>query len=103
MPPGGYHPGGGGVLTWDGKQSIQRPAYRVSTVDTTGAGDLFHADFVYGHLQGWPIERQFDYACAAAALNCTRAGARGHIGTVNEISRLMADSTRYDIAECAES
>jgi sulfofructose kinase len=89
----------GGVLTWDGKRSIQRPAYQVSTVDTTGAGDLFHAGFVYGRLQGWPVERQLDYACAAAALNCTRAGARGHIGTVNEISRLMANNKRYDIAE----
>jgi sulfofructose kinase len=88
-----------GVLTWDGKRSIQRPAYQVSTVDTTGAGDLFHAGFVYGHLQGWPVERQLDYACAAAALNCTRPGARGRIGTVNEISRLMANNKRYDIAE----
>ena len=88
-----------GVLTWDGRQSIQRPAYRVSTVDTTGAGDLFHAGFVYGHLQGWPIERQLDYACAAAALNCTRAGARGRIGTVDEISRLMVDDKRYEIQE----
>lgn len=95
--------GVGGVLTWDGEQSIQRPAYRVSTVDTTGAGDLFHAGFVYGHLQGWPLERQLDYACAAAALNCTRAGARGHIGTVKEISRLMADSKRYDVAACADT
>jgi sulfofructose kinase len=95
--------GVGGVLTWDGEKSIQRSAYRVSTVDTTGAGDIFHAGFVYAHLQGWPIERQLDYACAAAALNCTRAGARGHIGTVNEISRLMADSTRYDFADRAES
>ncbi|MGH9587369.1 MAG: carbohydrate kinase family protein [Acidobacteriaceae bacterium] len=93
----------GGVLTWDGERSIQRHAYRVSTVDTTGAGDLFHAGFAYGHLQGWPIELQLDYACAAAALNCTRAGARGRIGTVGEISRVMADNTRYDIAECAES
>lgn len=94
--------GVGGVLTWDGERSIQRSAYRVSTVDTTGAGDLFHAGFVYGHLQGWPIERQLDYACAAAALNCTRAGARGRIGTVNEISSLMTNDKRYDIAECAD-
>src|SRR5947209_9139271 len=61
-----------GVLTWDGEQFIQRAAYRVPTVDTTGAGDLFHAGFVYGLLQGWPLERQLDYACAAAALNCTQ-------------------------------
>ncbi len=94
--------GVGGVLTWDGERSIHRPAYRVSTADTTGAGDLFHAGFAYGHLQDWPIERQLDYACAAAALNCTRAGARGRIGTVSEISRLMSDHRRYDIADFAE-
>lgn len=88
-----------GILTWDGEQAIQRPAYRVSAVDTTGAGDLFHAGFVYGHLQGWPLERQLDYACAAAALNCTRAGARGRIGTVDEISQLMTGDKRYDITE----
>jgi sulfofructose kinase len=88
-----------GILAWDGSMSIQRPAYRVSTVDTTGAGDLFHAGFVYGHLQGWPIERQLDYACAAAALNCTRAGARGRIGTVDEVSRLMMSNKRYEMAE----
>jgi sugar/nucleoside kinase (ribokinase family) len=88
-----------GILTWDGKHSIQRPAYRVSTVDTTGAGDIFHAGFVYGHLQGWPIEHQLDYACAAAALNCTRTGARGRIGTVDEISHLVTDNKRYDITE----
>ncbi|MGB7191363.1 MAG: PfkB family carbohydrate kinase [Acidobacteriaceae bacterium] len=93
----------GGVLAWDGERSIERPAYRVSTVDTTGAGDLFHAGFVYAHLQGWPVERQLDYACAAAALNCTRAGARGRIATVTEISRLMSDNARYAIAAFVES
>ncbi|MDP9038951.1 MAG: PfkB family carbohydrate kinase [Acidobacteriota bacterium] len=88
-----------GVVTWDGERLIQRTAYRVSTVDTTGAGDLFHAGFVYGLLQGWPIERQLDYACAAAALNCTRAGARGCIGKVEEIGRLMEGESRYDVAD----
>ena len=48
-----------------------RRAYCVNVVDTTGAGDIFHAGFIYGLLQGWPLERQLDFACAAAALNCT--------------------------------
>lgn len=91
-----------GILTWDGKQSIHRPAYQVSTVDTTGAGDLFHAGFVYGLLRGWPIEHQLDYACAAAALNCTRAGARGRIGTVDEITHLMTGNERYDMTEAQQ-
>ena len=88
-----------GVVIWDGERWMQRAAYRVTTVDTTGAGDLFHAGFAYGLLQGWPLERQLDYACAAAALNCTRAGARGCIGRVEEIAGVMAGDGRYEVAE----
>ena len=72
-----------GVLAWDGKRFYSSAAYRVPVVDTTGAGDIFHAGFIYGLLQGWPLDRQLDFACAAAALNCTCAGARGGIGTVD--------------------
>src|SRR5579859_1888608 len=73
-----------GVLAWDGKRTYLHPAYRVTVVDTTGAGDIFHAGFIYGLLQGWTLERQLDFACAAAALNCTASGARGGIRTRSE-------------------
>lgn len=84
-----------GVLAWDGKQFHYTPAYRVPVVDTTGAGDLFHAAFIYGLLQGWPLDRQLSFACAAAALNCTASGARGGIQTVTTIEQLMRNGTRY--------
>lgn len=84
-----------GVLAWDGRRSCMRPAYRVPVVDTTGAGDIFHAGYIFGLLQGWPIERQLDFACAAAALNCSSAGARGGIQSVEDIEALMAAAPRY--------
>src|ERR1700678_1627403 len=68
-----------GVLAWNGKQLRHTSAYRVPVVDTTGAGDIFHAGFIYGLLQSWPLERQLDFGCAAAALNCAAVGARGGI------------------------
>jgi sulfofructose kinase len=86
-----------GVLAWDGARLLHRSAYRVPVVDTTGAGDVFHAGFIYGLLQGWPLERQLDFACAAAALNCTAAGARGGIHPVVAIEELMATASRYDV------
>jgi len=86
-----------GVLAWDGKRLLHRSAYRVPVVDTTGAGDVFHAGFIYGLLQGWPLERQLDFACAAAALNCTASGARGGIRSVADIEELMATASRYDV------
>ena len=84
-----------GVIAWDGKQFHYAPAFCVSVVDTTGAGDIFHAGFIYGLLQAWPLQRQLDFACAAAALNCTAAGARGGIQTVDAIEATMATGARY--------
>jgi sulfofructose kinase len=84
-----------GVLAWDGKQFHHTFAYCVPVVDTTGAGDIFHAGFIYALLQGWPLERQLDFACAAAALNCMAAGARGGIQTLEAIEKLMATGARH--------
>jgi sulfofructose kinase len=84
-----------GVLAWDGAQFHHACAYRVKTVDTTGAGDIFHAGFIYALLQGWPFGRQLDFACAAAALNCTAVGARGGIRPIEEIEKLMVTGRRY--------
>ena len=87
-----------GVLAWDGTRFHYASAFRVETIDTTGAGDIFHAGFIYGLLQGWPLQRQLDFACAAAALNYTAIGARGGIQSVEIIERLMATGTRYSPA-----
>jgi sugar/nucleoside kinase (ribokinase family) len=86
-----------GVLAWDGKRMMHSSAYRVPVVDTTGAGDIFHAGFIYGLLQGWPLDRQLDFACAAAALNCMASGARGGIQTVAAVEELMASASRYEV------
>src|SRR6202042_737438 len=85
-----------GVLAWDGSRFHLRPAYCVPVADTTGAGDVFHAGFIYGLLQGWPLARQLDFACAAAALNCTGAGARGGIAATEAIETLIATGDRHD-------
>ncbi|MEO6983458.1 MAG: PfkB family carbohydrate kinase [Edaphobacter sp.] len=92
-----------GVLAWDGKQFHHTSAYCVPVVDTTGAGDIFHAGFIYGLLQDWPLERQLDFGCAAAALNCMAVGARGGIQTVETIERLMGTGSRRLSAHCVSA
>jgi sulfofructose kinase len=84
-----------GALAWDGERFHYAPAYRVESVDTTGAGDTFHAGFIYAFLQGWPLQRQLEFACAAAALNCTAVGARGGIFPVEKIEQFMANNPKY--------
>ncbi|MGA7157941.1 MAG: PfkB family carbohydrate kinase [Acidobacteriaceae bacterium] len=84
-----------GVLAWDGREFHYSAAFRVPVVDTTGAGDIFHAGFLYGLLQGWELDRRLEFACAAAAMNCMADGARGGIQTVAAIEGFMASAEMY--------
>jgi sulfofructose kinase len=88
--------GENGVLAWDGKNLIHSAAYRVSVKDTTGAGDIFRAGFIYGLLHDWPLDRQLNFSCAAAAMNCMAHGARGGIRPVHEVENLMSTAERYE-------
>jgi len=87
--------GPNGVIAYQEHGFCYRPAFRVEVLDTTGAGDIFHAGFIYGLLQGWPLEQTLEFGCAAAALNCTGTGARGGIRPVADIERLMAAGARH--------
>lgn len=84
-----------GALVFSGGRFFYSPGFVVETVDTTGAGDIFHGAFAYGLLQGWEMERILDFSNAMAGLNCTRVGARGGIATVAEAEKLMVAGTRH--------
>ena len=58
---------------------IEQPAYPVKALDTTGCGDVFHAGFVYGLLQGWAAARCLDFASWAASRVALRLGGRAGI------------------------
>ncbi len=86
--------GVGGALAWDGHRFWYAPSYKVRVVDTTGAGDLFHAGFSYGILHGWDLQRILDFSCAAAGLNCETLGARGGICALSKVNRLQNKGRR---------
>jgi sulfofructose kinase len=92
-----------GVLAWDGNEFLLCPAFRIHAVDTTGAGDIFHGGFVYGLIGGWPIQEILEFSSAAAALNCTAPGARGHIASLDEIERLRSSGQRLKRAYTEEA
>ena len=52
------------------------PAPRIEAIDTLAAGDVFHAGFAVGLLEGWPMRNVIAFASAAAAIKCTRFGGR---------------------------
>ena len=65
------------------------PAFDVPCIDTTGAGDVFHGAFCYAMLANMPLESALEFSNAAAAVNCTAIGARGHIPNLSEVESLM--------------
>ena len=67
--------GAQGTLWLDEQQNLQRtPAFPVHTVDTLGAGDVFHGAFALAITEKQDIQSALRFASAAAALKCTRFG-----------------------------
>jgi sulfofructose kinase len=64
-----------GTLWLDEQQNLrQTPAFPVHTVDTLGAGDVFHGAFALAITEKQDIPSALRFASAAAALKCTRFG-----------------------------
>jgi len=82
--------GAEGVIARSRDGTLRVPAYPVRSVDTTGAGDVFHAGFIYGMLRDWSLERALRFANAAAGLKCTQVGGRPGIPTVAAAEALVA-------------
>jgi sulfofructose kinase len=80
-----------GVLAWDRSHFHYFPAFDIKPVDTTGAGDVFHAGFAYSLLQKDGLARALEFSSAAAGLACMGVGARGGIATLPEIEEVIRD------------
>jgi sulfofructose kinase len=64
-----------GTLWVDEQQNLQQtPAFPVHTVDTLGAGDVFHGAFALAITEKQELREALRFASAAAALKCTRFG-----------------------------
>jgi sugar/nucleoside kinase (ribokinase family) len=90
--------GTGEVLAWDRARFHYSPAFEVIPVDTTGAGDVFHAAFAFAFLRGDELPRSLEFSCAAAGLACMGMGARGGIAGLDEIADLIRNGRRRPAA-----
>jgi sugar/nucleoside kinase (ribokinase family) len=66
--------------------------FKIDVVDTTGAGDVFHAGFIYGLLQNWDLEKILQFANAVAALKCRELGGWKGIPTLREVQEFLNPS-----------
>ncbi len=80
-----------GTLWLDEHNDLQQtPAFPVHTVDTLGAGDVFHGAFALGITEGQDLPAALRFASAAAALKCTRFGGAFAAPQRAEVEELLA-------------
>jgi sulfofructose kinase len=81
--------GAHGAMLMAGGEIVTEPAFTVHAVDTTGAGDVFRAAFIYAMLKDYPPRRMLRFANAAAAISCTRAGAMASVPALSDVEGLL--------------
>ena len=68
------------------------PGFRVTPVDTVGAGDTFIGAFMVRLVEGVAARDAARFACAASALSVTRRGAQSGIPSRDEVESFLRDA-----------
>jgi sulfofructose kinase len=77
--------GSRGAMLMVGNDISSRPAFAVTPVDTTAAGDVFRAGFIFSLLAGYQPHDMLRFANTAAAISCTRAGAMASVPALGDV------------------
>jgi sulfofructose kinase len=70
------------------------PAFAVPVLDTTGAGDVFHAGYAFARAKGHPWLACLEFGAATAALKCRDWGGRRGLPTLVEVEELLRTGAR---------
>jgi sugar/nucleoside kinase (ribokinase family) len=86
--------GARGAMVYCEGEFLESPAFAVpgGCRDTTGAGDAFHAGFIYAMLLGDNLEECLRTANAVAALKCRELGGRTALPTVTELNEVLSSN-----------
>jgi sulfofructose kinase len=92
-----------GTIWLDEKGVIQEtPAFPVHTVDTLGAGDVFHGAFALAITEKQELRQALRFASAAAALKCTRFGGAFAAPQRAEVEELLSHGQSADAARAGQ-
>ena len=83
--------GAAGAVVYHEGIFIESPGFEAPNGcrDTTGAGDAFHAGFLFGLLNGEDIETSLRLGNAVAAMKCSALGARTALPTRSELDEFL--------------
>ncbi|WP_053365160.1 ribokinase [Bacillus sp. FJAT-27245] len=81
--------GSKGVAFFQQGVQLEIPAYKVKTVDTTGAGDSFNGGLAFALGNGLSLEEACKYGNAVGALSTMKLGAQKGMPTKEEVEAFM--------------
>jgi sulfofructose kinase len=67
------------------------PVFKITPVDTLGAGDAFHGGFLLALAEGQSIAEAMRFGAAVAGIKCTRIGGSAGCPTRAEVEKLLAE------------
>ena len=79
-----------GAVGSDGGETIRVRGIEVVAADTTGAGDVFHAGFLYALLAGRSFPAILAFSNTAAALSCREIGGRAGIPSTEAVEKILS-------------
>jgi len=78
-----------GCYTMTDNEAFHTPAFDVTVVNTTGAGDVFHGAYITGLLKRWDLKTVARFASAVSVLTCTRLGGHDRFPVYDEVKSFL--------------
>jgi sulfofructose kinase len=79
------------IVYLDGSTLRRLPVFKISAVDTLGAGDAFHGGFALALAEGQSEIGAMRFGSAVAGIKCTRLGGSAGAPTRLEVEALLAE------------
>lgn len=89
--------GEAGCYVANGNEALRVPAYEVSPIDATGAGDAFAAGFLAGVVKGWNLRETARFANAVGALCTLAIGTTAGIRGMDETQQFMSSTPLREV------
>ena len=81
-----------GSMMFDNGKYIECPAFKISPVDTTGAGDVFHTSFAVRYLETQDLYECQRFGSAVSAIKCGKLGGRAGIPSRAVVDEFLANN-----------
>jgi len=82
---------------------VHQPAFAVAARDTTGCGDAYHAGYVVGLLEGWPLGLRMEFGAWLASRVATAVGGRTALPRRGEVLDHGRDELSDDLRIAVEA